>query len=136
MFRRKGRKNKLGAKKVTIDGHKFPSKLEAAVYVMLKRKFNDGLLLGIELQDKVYLTDAKILFKPDFKVTALDGSVHWVEAKGLEMPVYAIKKRLWKHYGPGDLHIYKGSYVNPKLVETVSSLLHSDQNRNDVEHKR
>lgn len=119
MFRRKGRRNKLGAKKVTVDGHKFPSKLEAAVYVMLKRKFDSGLLLGIELQDKVYLTDAKILFKPDFKVTALDGTFFWVEAKGMELPVYAIKKRLWKVYGPGDLHVYKGSYTNPKLSEVV-----------------
>lgn len=125
MFRRKGRQSYLGAKKVVIDGHKFPSKLEGAVYSMLKQKFDSGLLLGIELQDKVYLTAAKILYKPDFKVTALDGTFYWVEAKGRMMPVAAIKKRLWEHYGPGDLHIYKGSYTNPKLSEVVKGPVQS-----------
>lgn len=124
-FNNRRRKNYLGATKVVVDGHKFPSKLEAAVYLMLKRKFDDGLLLAIELQDKVYLTDAKILFKPDFRVTALDGSHYWVEAKGKVLPVFGIKKRLWKCYGPGDLHIYKGSYTKPKLDEIVKGPVQS-----------
>jgi hypothetical protein len=43
----------------------------------------------------------------------------WVEFKGFETAVWKIKKRLWKHYGPGILRVYKGNEKTIALVEEV-----------------
>lgn len=118
-FYGRNRNNKYGAKKTEHAGHSFGSKLEAAVYDLLMLEKLAGVIASIQAQDSVYLTDARILYKPDFKVTPVHGDPYWVEAKGIETPVYAIKLRLWRHYGPGVLHVYKGNWSRPKLTETV-----------------
>jgi len=120
MNRKEKKKHKYGAKKVENHGsYSFGSKLEAAVFDLLNLQLNLGLILNIQVQDSIYLTESEILYKPDFKVTGIDGSSYWVEAKGFKTPVWAIKKRLWKNYGPGELHIYEGSHAKPKLAEVI-----------------
>jgi len=104
--------NKYRNNKVELDGRSFASKLEASVYCLIKPAV-------VQCQDHVYLTDARILYIPDFKCTTFDGTFYWVEAKGLETTDYRIKRRLWQHYGPGDLHIYKGSAARPFLHEII-----------------
>ena len=111
--------NKYGAKKVSWSGRSFASKLEAAVYQVLMLQMKAGEISGIECQDSIYLTDARILYKPDFRVIAEGGEEYWVEAKGFKTPEWAIKKRLWKCYGPGRLQIYTGSHAHPVLSETI-----------------
>lgn len=112
------KQQKYGNKKtISHDGYSFSSQLEAAVYHMLKDTF-----IGCEIktQDSVYLTKAKILYKPDFRVTVSEDSYEWYEAKGFETTDWRIKRRLWIHYGPGKLHIYKGSAKYPLLSETLN----------------
>ncbi len=92
------RYSKYRAVRTVVDGIKFASKAEAALYVHLKQ----AGWSPIETQPKVYLTKAKILFKPDFKC----GSIFF-EMKGMKTPSYRIKERLWQHYGPSVLHIYQ-----------------------------
>ena len=118
-LRKEKKKHKYGAKKVEQAGYSFGSKLEAAVFNMLHILQLSGAIKHIQVQDSVYLTEAEILYKPDFKITKPDGTFYWVEAKGFKTPVWGIKKRLWKVYGPGELHIYEGSHTNPKLEETL-----------------
>lgn len=104
--------------KVTVDGFKFDSILESQVYAMLKKNPNLKIL---ELQPKVYLTEAKILCKPDFKVqNIIDGMVQFVEAKGHETAIWRLKRRLWVFYGTGPLSVYmkKGSRIILKEVLT------------------
>jgi len=103
-------------KKTKLDGYTFASKLEAAVYALLRQ----DKTLTIQTQDHVYLTDARILYIPDFKCTPVEGDPFWVEAKGFETDVWRIKRRLWKHYGFGKLLIYKGSAARPYLDETLT----------------
>jgi len=112
--RKKGHKYK--AKKAIVDGINFDSKLESQVYLLLKA---DSNIKSIDLQSKVYLTEAKILAKIDFKIELQDGSVRYVEAKGMATPVWNLKKRLWRKYGPSTLEIWGGSYTSPGLVDTV-----------------
>lgn len=117
--RRFGRRQKYGSQKVERDGYSFASKLEASVYSLLKLREEAGEFTQIRCQVSVYLSDARILFKPDFEcITAGGGSVY-VEAKGLETAVYRIKRRLWMAYGPGPLEVYKGSHQRPKLAEVL-----------------
>lgn len=98
------KKHKFGAIATEVDGIKFPSKMEAEYYQLLKHQEKLGLVKIIELQPKVYLTDAKILLKPDFLVFNITKDRYeYRETKGLKLPTYNLKKRLWKKYGPGIL---------------------------------
>lgn len=110
-WRSLNRYSKYRAVKTIVDGIKFDSKAEAALYVQIKASSAKEIFL----QPKIYLTKAKILYKPDFFV---DGD--YLEMKGVETPSWKIKKRLWQHYGPGRLKVYKMRGGKPDLVEVIN----------------
>ncbi len=114
-------KKKFGNQKSSSsDGRSFSSKLERAIYEMLKQGVLDGRYSELQCQDHVYLTEARILYIPDFKVfDEIKKAPRWIEAKGFETDVWRIKRRLWVHYGPGPLDVYKGSEKAFKLTETL-----------------
>lgn len=113
-------KSKYGAKRTDLDGYSFASKLEASVYGLLKLRQKAGELWEIQVQDHIYLSEARILYVADFRATVVKtGKAIWIEAKGIETPAYKIKLKLWRAYGPGDLEIFKGTHIRPILVETV-----------------
>ena len=114
MFRPYSR-TKYGNAKTELDGHSFSSKFEASVYGLLKTQGHEVL----QCQDHVYLTDARILYIPDFRCKDKDGNIFHAEAKGFETDVWRIKRRLWQSYGPGDLHVYKGTAARPYLHEVI-----------------
>lgn len=122
MFRaiRRRAGGKYAAKRVSLHNRSFASKLEAAVYEMLLSLQRAGEIASIRCQTQVALSKARIIYKPDFEVTAADGRIYWVEAKGYETPEWRIKRRLWLAYGPGELQIYKGSHRSLKLFETLT----------------
>jgi predicted nuclease of restriction endonuclease-like RecB superfamily len=62
------------------------------------------------LQPKIYLSGAKILYKPDFLIEE-NGKLIYVDVKGFTTPIFAIKKRLWKFYGPSILRIVTGKKI-------------------------
>lgn len=97
-------------KKCVIDGHKFDSLFEGQIYrhlLTLKCQI-------LEFQPKIHMTEAAILYKPDFKCKdTVTGEIYYVEAKGFETAMWKLKKRLWKSYGPTVLWIYKK--VNGRL---------------------
>jgi len=104
-------KHKYKATRVNFDGYSFASKGEAACYQLLKDKEKRGELKLLRTQVQIYLTKAKILYKPDFECQDPDtNEIFYVEYKGVETPTWRIKRKLWIHYGPGRLIIYKGSY--------------------------
>lgn len=110
--------NKFGAKKTEVGGEGFPSKGEAACYQML---LLDPTVVVLARQVRVSLTDAKIVYIPDFKCQDLETlEIFYVEYKGYETDSWRLKRRLWKHYGPGRLLVYKGHHKGPlKLVEEI-----------------
>lgn len=107
--------HKYGAKKTEIDGIKFDSKAEAEFYLYLKKSETIKI---VEMQPKIYLTKARILYKPDFLVKDHEGD-YYIDVKGMETPVFKIKKRLWKAYIDMPLHIIKKSGKKFKTVEVV-----------------
>jgi len=112
------RANKYGRKKVTDGVRSYDSKLERAVGEMLWLMEKAGEIEDLKFQVEVRLTRANVLMKPDFSF--LENGVRiYLEAKGFPTPVYNLKKRLWKVYGPGELRVYGGSYKSFKLIETV-----------------
>ena len=107
-------------KRTKLSGYSFASQLEAALFLYLKSQEADGLIADIQNQDHVYLTDARICYIPDFKFFCkITKEWMWAEAKGFETDAWKIKKRLWKHYGPGRLDIYKGSAKKLTLHEQL-----------------
>jgi hypothetical protein len=115
-----GGRNKYSAKRTVLDGYTFASKAEASCYSMLKLMELAGEIKILSLQDKVYLTHAKILYKPDFKIMDLVANkVVWVEFKGKETASWGIKRRLWKFYGPGPLRVFKAQGSRIFLHEEI-----------------
>jgi hypothetical protein len=119
MWRRK-KGEKYGRKKVEHHGYRFDSQLERALFDQLKLRERAGEIKDLQAQDTVYLTDARIMMKPDFAYTdCATGAREWAEAKGFETTDYRIKRRLWKFYGPGPLHVYGGSASRLVFKETI-----------------
>ena len=114
---RSWRNHKYNAKKTYVGNIKFDSKAEAEYYLYLKSMTHIDIL---ELQPKVYLTKSRILYKPDFKTFNKNtGETIHVDVKGLETPVFKLKKRLWKHYGQGVLQIVKKQRNSWEVTEVV-----------------
>lgn len=113
--------HKYGAKKkISHSGFSFASKLEAALYDQLRMLEMAGEISDIKCQDVVYLTDARIMMKPDFRyLNRVKNQMEWAEAKGFQTTDYRIKRRLWEHYGPGPLHVWGGSHTKLRFIETV-----------------
>lgn len=102
------RAHKFGAIKCTVDGIKFDSIAESEYYQHLKILKHVGQITAIELQPKIYMTSAMILYKPDFAIVE-NGQTIYLDVKGMQTAVFKIKMRLWKHYGPGTLRLIKKS---------------------------
>lgn len=104
--------------KVTYDGHSFASKLEAAVFQILKLREKAKEIEIVQHQAHTYLTKARIHYIPDFKIFNYKiNDFAYVEAKGFETPDWKNKLKLWDYYGPAQLEIYRGSSNRPFLDE-------------------
>lgn len=110
--------SKYGNTKVFLDGYHFDSKLEAAVYGLIKLREKAGTLKLKQHQKHIYLSEARILYIPDFECEDENG-LRYVEAKGFEGPRWSTIVKMWKQFGPGPLEIWKGSWERPKLVKTI-----------------
>lgn len=111
--------NKFGAISTKIDGHHFPSQLEAGVYLLHKAMVQSGEINTLRCQVPVTLLPG-INWRLDFAYWDVKlGRVVYAEAKGVETERYQILKRIWRVKGPSLLRIYKGSGMRPKLVETL-----------------
>jgi len=95
---------KYRAKKTEIDGIKFSSLLESRFY----NWFKSNIIEIIELQPRYELQSwfmyqgkaiRKIEYVADFKIE-YEGDIFIIDAKGMSVPVFAIKYKLWlKRYG-------------------------------------
>lgn len=97
-YERAGSLNKYHAKKVTLDGHTFPSHAEAARYLELQLLERAGQISGLELQPKFKLKVKGTIigtYIADFRYTE-NGQVIVEDVKGMKTPVYNLKKKLLK----------------------------------------
>jgi hypothetical protein len=130
----KPRKRKYRNEVQRVPGHRFDSKLELQVHGLLELQEKQGELSNIRHHPKeVRLTRSGVIYKPDYVVfdAKLQTDV-WVEAKGFETSDWRIKRRLWMHYGPGLLRIYRAGgagwpmlheEIQPPQGDTAESLL-------------
>lgn len=106
-------------------GHSHGSAGEVQMCLHIQAREQSGECKLEQSQDHVYLTAARILYIPDFKIFdfKLNETV-WEEFKGFETDIFLIKKRLWKAgYGPGRLRIYKmnrrGIYLDEEILPKI-----------------
>lgn len=116
MFRRF---SKYNAKKVEIDGIKFDSKAEGDYYLHLKQQVTERQILGFERQKRMLLQEGftvegvkgkirPIFYVVDFIVTENDGTLTYIDVKGVETDVFKLKKKLFmKRYNTALLKVKK-----------------------------
>lgn len=92
-------RHKFNAKKTEIDNQKFPSKKEAAYYLMLKKRVENGEVLFFMRQCPFHLPSG-IIYRIDFIEFWADGTVHFTDVKGFSTKEYKLKKRLIEEFFP------------------------------------
>lgn len=112
-------KNKYNAKRAEYDGRSFHSQGERDCYLYLKLLERGGEIDSIECQVSTHLT-AGISHKTDFKYWDLKrGEMIWAEYKGFEDQRWRDIRKLWRHYGPGPLRVYKGRGTRITISEEI-----------------
>ena len=113
------RTSKYNAKKVEIDGIKFDSKAEGEYYLHLKQQVTERQILGFERQKRMLLQEGfsvegvkgkirPIFYVVDFIITENDGTLTYVDLKGMETDVFKLKKKLFmKRYNTALLKVKK-----------------------------
>jgi len=110
--------NKYHAKKAHRAGRSFDSKAEASLYDMLWLREKAGEITELKCQVQIHLTRARIIYKPDFSFIENDKLIY-AEFKGFSTAIWALKKRLYKVYGPGPLRIYGGKAGYVRFTEEI-----------------
>ena len=104
--------NKYRNKKVIIDGIKFDSMREAAVYQDFVRMLKSGVIEELRLQVPFTLQEKfkdeygacrAITYKADFVVTHNDGLKEIIDVKGFETEAFKLKWKMLRklQYGKG-----------------------------------
>ena len=98
--------SKYGAKKVTIDGHVFDSRLEGRYYEHLLYLMKDGVVQSFEMKKSYTLLDKfphpktgktvrAIKYTPDFEVIYTDGHVEVVDTKGMKTRDFIMRCKMF-----------------------------------------
>ncbi len=113
-------KTKYKARRISHAGKTFASRAESSLYDLLNLWQESGTIKDLQEQPQITLTRAKIRMIPDFKyVDSVTNELQYAEFKGFETDVWRIKRRLWEHYGPAPLHVWKGPHSKIYLHETI-----------------
>lgn len=85
-------RHKFHAKRTECDGIKFPSLKEKNYYLHLKLRVKTGEVLFFLRQVALHL-EGGIKYIVDFLEFRADGTVHFMEVKGMKTPMYRLKKQ-------------------------------------------
>ena len=86
-------KSKYGAKAVVVDGFRFDSKMEASYYQQLKLRQAAGKVLMFLRQVPFHLPGGT-RYVCDFQEFHANGTVHFVDVKGMETSEFKLKKKM------------------------------------------
>ena len=100
------RRHKYNAKPTVVDGIRFDSRREAEYYANLKLRQKAGDVVMFLRQVPIHLPGGTKLVI-DFLEFHEDGSVHWVDVKGVETDVFKIKKREVEAIYPIEIEVVK-----------------------------
>jgi hypothetical protein len=86
-------RHKFNAVRTEVDGITFPSKAEARYYERLKARQMAGEVVGFLRQVPFHLPGG-VRYIVDFLEFHTDGSVHFIDLKGVETSEFKTKMRL------------------------------------------
>lgn len=98
--------SKYKSQKITIDNHKFDSKVEADYYLFVKDLKEKGYIASIELQPKFLLQEKftkgkkkyrDMFYIADFLLTFSNGRQVIIDIKGLPTEVAILKRKLFDY---------------------------------------
>lgn len=95
-------RHKFGAKRVECDGIKFSSIKEKNYYFHLKLRVKTGEVLFFLRQVPIHIGAAS-KYVVDFQEFHADGTVHFIDVKGMKTPMYKLKKKLVHEQYPIEL---------------------------------
>lgn len=93
-------RHKFGAIRQEHDGFKFSSKAEGRYYLWLKAEKAAGTVLHWLMQVPFHLPGG-VRYVVDFMIFMADGSVRFVDVKGMETESFKAKKRIVEAMWPG-----------------------------------
>jgi hypothetical protein len=96
--------HKYHAIRTERDGYKFDSKKEAAYYDELKLRVKAAEVLTFLRQVPIHLPGG-VKFVVDFLEFHADGSVHFVDVKGMETKLFKTKRKLVETLYPFEIEI-------------------------------
>ncbi|MGL4522531.1 MAG: DUF1064 domain-containing protein [Bacilli bacterium] len=117
---------KYNNKKVTIDNIKFDSKAESQYYMHLQQRIRDNEILGFKLQPKYKLQESfrkngklyrAIDYVADFEIEHLDGSIEVIDVKGLALPIFNLKEKLYHKRYQHKLSVVTFSKIDGGWIE-------------------
>lgn len=100
----KGRAGKYNAQPTEADGIRFDSKAEARYYLRLKERVAAGEVLYFLRQVPLHLP-GNTRYVVDFLEVHADGSVHFVDVKGVETQMFRLKKRQIEDLYPIEIEV-------------------------------
>lgn len=98
------KRSKYGAEPTEVDGIRFDSKAEARYYQRLKLRVQNGEVRYFLRQVPFHLPGG-VRYVVDFMEVHADGSVHWVDVKGIETAMFRTKKRLVESLYPVTIEV-------------------------------
>jgi hypothetical protein len=98
------RRHKFAAKPTERDGIRFDSKKEATYYGQLKLRQQAGDVVMFLRQVPLHLPGG-VRFVVDFQEFHVDGTVHFVDVKGMETESFKAKKKMVEAIYPVEIEI-------------------------------
>lgn len=99
-------RHKYKAVKTEADGIRFDSKIEARYYEQLKLRQRAGEVVFFLRQVPLHLPGS-VRYVVDFQEFHSDGSVHFVDVKGMETTEFKTKKRIVESIYPITIEVVK-----------------------------
>lgn len=99
--------HKYKAQRTNCGLHSHMSKGEAEMCGELQWMEKAGRLEILKVQPNVFLTEARIRVIPDWLIRRNDGSEVYLDFKGYEPQSWKRNRKLWMHYGPAPLEVWK-----------------------------
>lgn len=100
------KRHKFRAKSVEYDGIRFDSKAEARYYLGLKTRVLAGDVVFFLRQIPIHLP-GKTKLVIDFVEFHADGTVHFVDVKGMETETFKLKRRQVEALYPFEIELVK-----------------------------
>jgi hypothetical protein len=101
----------------TIDGILFGSKLESDYYRYLKMRVSSGAVIFF-LRQVAFHLPGNTRYVVDFQEFHADGSVHFVDVKGIETDKFKMKQRQVEDLYPVEIEIVKARELK-RLIQPM-----------------